>query len=158
MSNPVQKRTILLTSIIAIAISIYYPTYKNNQNPSHSKDLIQCSKALVELRNELNDVETPSFGIQVILYIPNLIISLIRTIYSQFKFLSFSFLVYSFLIYLIHSCISNQSAKEVIKLLHIVNVISYIFIALFYTSFKHFHYTSLAWLLFIFITIRLCIR
>jgi hypothetical protein len=55
-------------------------------------------------------------------------------------------------------CVFNASTTQTIKLLHIVNIISYSLVSIFYASFKHFYYSNLAWLLFVLLFLRICIR
>jgi len=161
MLSRIQTTTGVVTVSFVVLTLIYQQTSINNKKFSHN-DLFEYSKELNELRNDLNDLKKKVSHIEQILSsssaISNSIISWLQTIFSHLTFLSSSFILYTFFLYLFHSCIFNQSTTQTIKLLHIVNIISYSLVSIFYTSFNHFHYSNLAWLLFVLLFIRLYIR
>ncbi|CAF0979949.1 unnamed protein product [Rotaria magnacalcarata] len=161
MLNCISTTTVILTGVLIIFILIYYQPFKNSKNLSNSnnsKELSDCSNELNKLRRERNGVEKNLHSIEQRFSLLNLLSLSIRAIFSPLKLLSPSFILYTFILYIFHTCISNRLASQTIKLLYIVNIISYLLISIFYTSLKHFEYSNLAWLLFIFLFIRLFIR
>jgi hypothetical protein len=164
MLKRIQTTTGVVTVSFVILSLIYHQTSTNNKKLPYShnyNDLFEYSNELRELRHDLNDLKKKVSNIEHTLSsstISNSIITWIQTIFSHLSFLSSSFILYTFFLYLFHLCVFNTSTTQTIKLLHIVNIISYSFISIFYTSFKHFHYSNLAWLLFVLLFVRLYIR
>jgi hypothetical protein len=164
MLNRIQTTTGVVTVGFVILSLIYNQTSINHKklSDSHtSKDLFEYSNELNELRHDLNELKRRVSHIEQTFLsstISNSIISWIQNIVSHLSFLSSSFILYTFFLYLFHLCVFNTSTTQTIKLLHIVNIISYSVISIFYTSFKHFHYSNLAWLLFVLLFIRLYVR
>jgi hypothetical protein len=164
MLNRLQTTTGVITVGFVILSLIYNQASINHKKlpDSHtSKDLFEYSNELRELRHDLNDLKKKVFHIEQTFLsstISNSIISWIQNIFSNLSFLSSSFILYTFFLYLFHLCVFNTSTTQTVKLLHIVNIISYSLVSIFYTSFKHFHYPNLAWLLFVLLFIRLYVR
>ncbi len=164
MLNRIQTRTGVVTVVSLMLIVIYHLTSTKNKNHFDSQnynDLSGYSKELNELRHNMNDLKRKVYHIEQTLSsstFSSSIISCIQTIFSHFTYLSSSFILYTFILYISHICIFNRSTTQTIKLLHIVNIISYTLISIFYTSFSHFHYSNLAWLLLVLLFVRVCIH
>lgn len=164
MLNRIQTTTGVATVSFFVLTLVYHQTVINNKKILSSdvyNDLYEHTNELNELRKDLNDLKKKVSSIEHKLSlstITNSLISWIQTIFSHITFFSSSFILYTFFLYLFHLCVFNSSTTQTIKLLHIVNTISYSLISIFYRSFKHFHYSNLAWLLFVLLFVRLCIR
>jgi len=164
MLNRIQTTTGVVTVSFVVLTLIYHQTSIDNKKFSYShnyNDVFEYPKELNELRHDLNDLKKKVSLIEQTISsssITNSIISWIQTIFSHLTFLSSSFILYTFFLYLFYLCVFNPSTTKTIKLLHIVNIISYSLISIFYTSFQHFHYSNLAWLLFVLLFIRIYIR
>jgi hypothetical protein len=164
MLNRIQTTTGVVTVAFVTLTLIYHQTSSNNTKPScssNSNDLFEYSKGLNELRHDLNDLKKKVSHIEQTLSSSTIftsIISWIQTIFSYVTCLSSSFILYTFFLYLFHLCVFNSSTTQTMKLLHIVNIICYSLISICYTSFQHFHYSNLAWLLFVLLFLRLCTR
>lgn len=164
MLNRFQKTTGAFTVGVIILTYIYHQRSINNKSLSHSSnynDLFEYSKVLNELRYDINDLKKQVSHIEHTLSSTTLSYSLtswIQTTFSHLTYLSSSFIIYTFFLYIFHLCVLNTSTTQTIKLLHIVNIISYSLVSIFYTTFKHFHYSNLAWLLFVLLFIRIYIR
>ncbi|CAF0890715.1 unnamed protein product [Adineta steineri] len=164
MLNRNQTTFGIVTIVSTIFIFIYNRTSINNKNLSHYQthnDLPEYSKEFNELRHDMNDLKNKIYYIEQTITsskFSNTFILWIQNIFSYFTFLSSSFIIYTVFLYLFHLCVFNTSTTQTIKLLHIVNIISYSAISILYTSLKQFHLTNFAWLLFVFLFVRLCIR
>ena len=164
MLNRTQKTTGVVTVGFIILTFIYHRRSINTKNLSYShnyNDLFEHSNGLDELRHDLNDLKKKVYHIEHTLSSPtfsNSIITWIQSVLSHLTFVSSSFIIYTFFLYIFHLCVCNTSTTHTIKLLHIVNIISYSMVSIFYTSFKHFHYSNLAWLLIVLLFVRICIR
>jgi hypothetical protein len=164
MLNRIQKTTCVVTVGFIILTFIYHQRSTNNKNLSYSQnsnDLFEYSKDINELRHDLKDLKKKVYHIEQTLSVStfsNSIISWLQTTLSHLTFLSSTFIMYTFFLYIFHLCVFNASTTQTIKLLHIVNIISYSLVSIFYASFKHFYYSNLAWLLFVLLFLRICIR
>ena len=165
MLNRMQTTTGVVTVGFVILSLFYNQTPTNHRkftdSSTSSKDLLEYSNELYELRRDLSELKNKVFHIEQTYSsstISHSIISWIQNIVSHLSFLSSSFILYTFFLYLFHLCVLNTSTTKTIKLLHIVNIVSYSLVAIFYRSLKHFHYSNLAWLLFVLLLIRLSAR
>ncbi|UJR27120.1 hypothetical protein I4U23_008419 [Adineta vaga] len=162
MLNQIRTKTGVMTIVCTILIYIYNRTSSiNNKNLSYlhnSKyDLSEYSKEINELRHDINSLKKKVSQIEQTLTSSTLfhtIISWLRKLISYFTSISSSFILYSLFLYLFHLCVFNTSTTQTMKLLHIVNIISYSLISIFYTSLQHFHYSNLAWLLLVLLFIK----
>lgn len=149
MFNQIDRKIVVLIGISIVLTVIYYSPFQNSK--IHSSSHSECS-------NELTGIEKCLHCINRIFFLFYSIISSILTLFSYLKVLSPSFILYAFVLYIFHSCLLDRTAIKTVKLLYIVNIICYVLITLFYTSFKDIEYTSLAWLIFIFLCIRIFIH
>ena len=153
MSNRIQTVMILVIIVLITLTYIYYQAYKNHRNLLHShysNDPTEYLKELNELRYEFNILKKKMNHIEQIVSLLNLVITFIETLFSYLKT--------SFILYLLHLCLLNSSATQTMKLIHIVNIISYSVISMFYTAFKHMQYSGLSWLICFLLLVHFCIR
>lgn len=156
MLNRFQTTTSVVTFSLVLLTWIYHQTPINNKKLLYSSNCRELSE-LNELRHDLNELKRKISHIEQILSSSNIFNSLtswIQTIFSYLTYFSTSFFLYTFFLYLFHLCIFNSSTTKTIKILHIVNIISYSFISIFYTTLNNFHYSNLAWLIFVLLFIR----
>lgn len=151
------------TGAIAVGfvfLSLIYNRTSINQSPKLSSSSYY-SNELNELRQELLELKMKVFHLERTFTSPSSLKSFVlwlRQIFIHVSSISSSFLLYTFFLYLFHACVFQSSTTQTIKLLHIINIISYSMITIFYTSLKHFHYSNLAWLLFVLLFIRLYVH
>lgn len=166
MLNQIRTKTGVITIVCTLLIYIYNRTTlltPSTSSCSHdsSDDLSEYSKELSELRHDLNLLKKKIAHIEQTLTSSTLlstILPCVQTIISRFTSLSSSFILYSFFLYLFHLCVFNPSTTQTIKLLHVINIISYSLISILYTSLQQFHYSNLAWLLFVLLLVRIYIH
>ena len=165
MLNHIRTKTGVITVVCTLLIYIYNRTTlftPNTSSCSHeaSDDLSKYSEELSELRHDLNILKKKIAYIEQSLTSSTLlstILPCVQTIVSRLTSLSSSFILYSFFLYLFHLCVFNPSTTQTIKLLHVINIISYSLISILYTSLQHVHYSYLAWLLFVLLFVRIYI-
>lgn len=165
MFNRVQTTT----GVIAVGfvfLSLIYNRSNVSYSSKHSSfsssnDLYHYSNELNELRRELLELKLKVFHLEQTLSSSSFFRSFtswMKTFFSHLSSISTSFLLYTFFLYLFHVCVFQSSTTQTIKLLHIINIISYSMITIFYTSLKHFHYSNLAWFLFVLLFIRMYVH
>lgn len=156
------------TGVLAIACTLLYYTYNRTfANHTHhspsppNPNLSEYAQELHDLRHDLHDLRSKMSHVEQALAsstCSHSLISSVRTFVSYCTSLSASFLLYSLFLYLFHVCVFHTSTTQTMKLLYIVNIISYSFVTIVYTSMERVHYSNLAWLLFVLLLVRLCIR
>lgn len=166
MFNRIQTTTGAI-AVGFVFLSLIYNRTSVSHSPKYSssssspKDLFHYSNELNELRHEILELKLKVFHLEQTLSSSSSLKSFVRWIHELFTHvssISSSFLLYTFFLYLFHVCVFQSSTTQTIKLLHIINIISYSMITIFYTSLKHFHYSNLAWLLFVLLFIRLYVH
>ena len=154
----------VVTVFLITSTLVYRHTSRTDNRLSHRDNdhlLIQYSKELSALRDDFYHLNQRIVNVEHVLsssFLTSRLVSWLDTTFSKFTVVSSSFLLYTFFLYLFHLSVIDASSTHTIKLLHIVNIICYSLISIVYTSLKHVHYSNLAWLLFILLFIRLCIR
>ena len=162
------SRTQTTTGIVTVVLLTFTLVYRRTSdqqiqptNSSHQNDLTEYSKELDELRHDLHTLKQRLSHVEQTMGSSTLfstLLSWLQTICTRMTSLSSSFILYTFFLYLFHLCVFNASTTQTIKLLHIVNIISYSLVTIVYTSFQRIHYSNLAWLLLVLLFFRICIR
>lgn len=137
---------------IAVSLLILIIIHRSSSSIKYSEELDELRENLQALKQRLNQIESSvrtSNRFQDIL-------TWFQQCLNRTLSVSTSLFIYTFFFYLFHRCVFHNSTSQTIKLLYIVNIISYSVISSVYQSFQHISYSHLAWFLLVILFLRLC--
>lgn len=139
---------------VGLLILIVVSRSRSNALPGHSQELDDLREDLKTLKQRLTQIESNIRS-------PNIsrpFFSWFEQCFSHARSFSTSLIIYTFFLYFLHRCVFRHSTSQTIKLVHIVNVISYTVISSGYRAFQQICYSNVAWILLLFLVFRLCFQ